>query len=99
MNETELTPIAVRHPDALAQRIDAVMSDLDGTLVDTLGDFCSAINRTLADLHLPAVAAGEIALRVGKGSEHLLHSVLDWACAQVPDGRAGADPDALYADA
>jgi len=99
MNETELTPIAVRHPDALAQRIDSVMSDLDGTLVDTLGDFCSAINRTLADLHLPAVAAGEIALRVGIGSEHLLHSVLDWACAQVPDGRAGADPDALYADA
>ncbi len=99
MNETESKPFAVRHPDALAQRIDAVMSDLDGTLVDTLGDFCAAINRTLADLRLPAIAAGEIALRVGKGSEHLLHSVLNWACAHAPDGRAGADPDALYADA
>lgn len=99
MNETESKPLAVRHPDALAQRIDAVMSDLDGTLVDTLGDFCAAINRTLADLRLPAIAAGEIALRVGKGSEHLLHSVLNWACAHAPDGRAGADPDALYADA
>ncbi|MBZ0224779.1 MAG: hypothetical protein K8F51_02220, partial [Comamonas sp.] len=72
MNETESKPLALRHPEALAQRVDAVMSDLDGTLVDTLGDFCAAVNRTLADLRLPAIAAGEIALRVGKGSEHLL---------------------------
>ncbi len=99
MNETELMPLATRHLDTLVQRIDAVMSDLDGTLVDTLGDFCAAVNRTLADLHLPAIAAGEIALRVGKGSEHLLLSVLDWVCARAPEGRAGADPDELYAEA
>lgn len=99
MNETESKPLALRHPEALAQRVDAVMSDLDGTLVDTLGDFCAAVNRTLADLRLPAMAPVEIALRVGKGSEHLLHSVLNWACARAPAGQAGADPNALYAEA
>lgn len=90
MDETQSHAFAAGPAGLLARRIDAVMADLDGTLVDTLGDFCAAVNLTLADLRLPAIPAGEIALRVGKGSEHLLHSVLDWA---------GADSSALYADA
>ena len=35
--------------------IQAAMIDLDGTLVDTLGDFEAALNRMLADLDLPAI--------------------------------------------
>ena len=80
---------AAARPGVSLGGIDAILSDLDGTLVDTLGDFAEAVNRTLGDLRLPAIPAQEIALRVGKGSEHLLHSVLDWA--------GGAQ--ALYADA
>ena len=56
--------------------IDAVMVDLDGTMVDTLGDFAEALNRMLADLQLPAIAPQAIAHMVGKGSEHLIRSVL-----------------------
>ena len=38
--------------------IQAVIVDLDGTMVDTLGDFEEALNRTLADLDLsPGVDA------------------------------------------
>ena len=52
------------------------MVDLDGTLIDTLGDFAVAINRMLGDLSLPAIEPGAIERLVGKGSEHLIRSVL-----------------------
>ncbi|MFN3494570.1 MAG: phosphoglycolate phosphatase [Hydrogenophaga sp.] len=56
--------------------ITAVIIDLDGTLVDTLGDFEVALNHTLADLGLPPVGRALIGRTVGKGSEHLVRSVL-----------------------
>ncbi|MCE1251886.1 MAG: phosphoglycolate phosphatase, partial [Comamonadaceae bacterium] len=64
-----------------AGRLDAAMVDLDGTLVDTLGDFHAALNRMLAELQLPAIAASAIESMVGKGSEHLIESVLKHALA------------------
>lgn len=57
--------------------IQAVIVDLDGTMVDTLGDFEVALNRTLSDLDLPPVSRALIERTVGKGSEHLIRSVLD----------------------
>ena len=54
----------------------AVIVDLDGTMVDTVGDFQVALNRMLADLGLPAVDRGFITRTVGKGSEHLIRSTL-----------------------
>ena len=66
--------------------LQAAIVDLDGTMVDTLGDFSATLDRTLADLSLPSVPAAEVADMVGKGSEHLIRSVL---------ARLQADP-ALY---
>ncbi len=57
--------------------IEAALIDLDGTLVDTLGDFDVALNRTLSELGLPRVDTAAIWERVGKGSPHLVASVLD----------------------
>ena len=65
---------------------DAAIVDLDGTLVDTLGDFTAALNAMLADLGLPTVDAHVVETMVGKGSEHLVRSVLHHLEA----------PDALY---
>lgn len=56
--------------------LDAAMVDLDGTLVDTLGDFAVALNLMLDELGLPHVAPAAVESMVGKGSEHLIHSVL-----------------------
>ena len=61
---------------SLLSRVDAVIVDLDGTMVDTMGDFNEAINRMLRELALPAIEALHIEHMVGKGSEHLLRSVL-----------------------
>ena len=56
--------------------VDAVIVDLDGTMVDTLGDFEAALNLMLADLQLPGITRAVIEKLVGKGSEHLIKSVL-----------------------
>jgi phosphoglycolate phosphatase len=56
--------------------VQAAIVDLDGTMVDTLGDFEQALNRTLADLDLPPVTRALVERTVGKGSEHLIRSVL-----------------------
>ena len=69
--------------------IQAVIVDLDGTMVDTVGDFDVALNTVLAELGLPLVGRAFITRTVGKGSEHLIRSTL----AQV-----GADAG-LYATA
>ena len=50
----------------------AAIVDLDGTMVDTVGDFEVALARALADLGLPPVSRAFISVTVGKGSEHLL---------------------------
>jgi phosphoglycolate phosphatase len=54
----------------------AAIVDLDGTLVDTVGDFEVALRLALADLGLPPVNRAFISRTVGKGSEHLLTCTL-----------------------
>ncbi len=79
-----------------AGRLDAAMVDLDGTLVDTLGDFHAALNRMLAELQLPAIAASAIESMVGKGSEHLIESVLKHALALDRQAQAAIKIEAIY---
>ena len=54
----------------------AAIVDLDGTMVDTVGDFEFALNAMLSDLSLKAVDRAFIEHTVGKGSEHLIRSTL-----------------------
>jgi phosphoglycolate phosphatase len=60
----------------LPPHLQAAIVDLDGTMIDTLGDFEVALNRALADLDLPPVTRALVERTVGKGSEHLIRSVL-----------------------
>ncbi len=77
---------------------DAAIIDLDGTLVDTMGDFVLALNLMLADLSLPAVARSAVEARVGKGSEHLIKSVLDHV-QNRPEAQPGQAQAAIYSGA
>ena len=54
----------------------AFIIDLDGTLVDTLGDFIAALNAVLADMRLPAVDREFVSHTIGQGSEHLIRCTL-----------------------
>ncbi|MBC8069066.1 MAG: phosphoglycolate phosphatase [Deltaproteobacteria bacterium] len=74
-------------PSATLAGIDAAIVDLDGTMVDTMGDFVVVINLMMQDLSLPGVDRSTIELMVGKGSEHLIRSVLE---------HAGAPPEPVY---
>jgi phosphoglycolate phosphatase len=56
--------------------VKAAILDLDGTLVDTLGDFVVALNLMLRELRYDPVTAEQVMPRVGKGSEHLVAEVL-----------------------
>jgi phosphoglycolate phosphatase len=83
-------------------RFDAALVDLDGTMVDTLGDFVVVLDRMLADLPAPfstaQVRASEVARLVGKGSENLIKAVLTQVlAAQAPSScAASTNFDALY---
>ena len=81
---------------ALLSRVDAVIVDLDGTMVDTMGDFHEALNRMLRELALPSIQAQEIERMVGKGSEHLLKSVLKHVVAPVDIAGGAMKIEALY---
>jgi phosphoglycolate phosphatase len=54
----------------------AALVDLDGTLVDTLGDFEVALTLTLAGFGATPVSRRFIEHTIGKGSEHLIRSTL-----------------------
>jgi phosphoglycolate phosphatase len=74
-----------------AGRLKAAVIDLDGTMVDTADDFTASLNGMLAELGARPVTRDETVGYVGKGSEHLVHSVLserfsaDETQARFPD--------------
>ena len=61
--------------------LHAAIVDLDGTQVDTLGDFVAVLDRVLDDMTLPRVSRAFIERTIGKGSEYLVRSVLTQAGA------------------
>ncbi|MDP3222762.1 MAG: phosphoglycolate phosphatase [Rubrivivax sp.] len=60
----------------LTRPLHAVIVDLDGTMIDTVGDFEAALLLALADLQQPPIARAFIQRTIGKGSEHLITRVL-----------------------
>jgi phosphoglycolate phosphatase len=84
--------------------IEAVIVDLDGTMVDTAGDFHASVNAMLLALahlhpHLGPVApmsTQEIVSFVGKGSENLIRRVLDARFSPLHANGLFAEAYALY---
>ena len=65
----------------LTANLDAAIVDLDGTMVDTVGDFVVALGAVLAEFDLPPVDRAFVERTVGKGSEYLIRSTLAQAGA------------------
>ncbi len=67
------------------KRFDLVVFDLDGTLVDSSGDICAAVNATLTQLGLPARSLEEVRRFVGDGVRHLLALALGDARSRIDE--------------
>ena len=88
--------------------IDAAIVDLDGTLVDTLGDFHAVLLAVLDELALSPVDRAFVERSIGRGSEHLIHTTLAevgapasryddaWAAYQVHYARVNGDLADVY---
>src|SRR3546814_17490637 len=59
--------------------------DLDGTLLDTLGDLAAAVNHTLALMERAPLAEAAVRPMIGRGARHMLEEGLR-ASGGVPDG-------------
>ena len=78
--------------DRLHLGLRAAIIDLDGTLVDTLGDFVAVLHHTLADMGCHAIEIARVdrvfvEFTVGKGTEDLLRRSLAHAWG-LPDDDA-----------
>ena len=71
------TSLPFEAPRLAGLRLKAAVVDLDGTMVDTADDFTAGLNGMLDEIGAaPPVTRGEVVGYVGKGSEHLIRSVL-----------------------
>ncbi|HCO44715.1 MAG TPA: phosphoglycolate phosphatase [Gammaproteobacteria bacterium] len=67
-------PVSSRHARACPP--DAVLFDLDGTLVDSVPDLTRCVNAALAHAGQPAVTQAQVRGWVGNGASRLLHRAL-----------------------
>ncbi|MDH4120668.1 MAG: HAD-IA family hydrolase [Deltaproteobacteria bacterium] len=67
-------------------KMNGLMFDLDGTLVDTLGDLARAVNATRRAFGLPPLPEEQITCHVGHGAENLVRKAI-----QVADNIPEAD--------
>ena len=64
--------------------VDAIAFDLDGTLVDTIGDLAHALNRTLAEDGFATLAVDAVRDLVGKGVGNLVRRAYAMARGEAP---------------
>ncbi|SFC79097.1 phosphoglycolate phosphatase [Polaromonas sp. OV174] len=91
-----MNSITLNHGD-----YDAAIVDLDGTLVDTMGDFVAALNLMLADVLPQGLATSPldvatVSRMVGKGSEYLVKSVLNHVQSHAGQALPAIDLVAQY---
>ena len=76
--------------------VDAVVIDLDGTLLHTAPDLTVAVNHTLAELNMPPVALETVQTYIGNGVSQLIKRVLTGHMDGEPDAVIFARAKALH---
>jgi phosphoglycolate phosphatase len=74
-------------PIAKHNSIDAVIFDLDGTLIDTASEIAAALNRTLSELKLRTLTQQQVQDLIGRG----VHSMVERALRQAGGGDLDID--------
>ena len=74
-----------------------ILFDLDGTLLDSLGDLTDSTNYTLAQYGCPARTMDEIRSFIGNGAEYLIRMALPGKESDPPVAEALATYKAYYA--
>lgn len=77
---------------------DSVIFDLDGTLLDTLGDLCSAVNATMRKYSYPERTLEEVRTFVGNGVRVLVEKSMPEGSDEEMKDRVLADFKAYYAE-
>ena len=68
------------------QKVRAVLFDLDGTLLDTLGDICSCLNETLRSFGYPEVTLSDTERLICNGIRNIIKGALpDGTCEKRID--------------
>lgn len=62
-----------------------LLFDLDGTLLDTLGDLCGSVNFALAQAGLPGCSMEQVRSYVGNGARNLIFRAVQGDEARVPE--------------
>ena len=64
----------------------AVLFDMDGTVLNTLGDLAAAVNHTLREFSMPERSIAEVAAALGNGAAYLIaHTVPDGTSKELTD--------------
>lgn len=81
-----MTPTTTAAPSAKpsSKSYDAVLLDLDGTLMDTIPDLAIAVNAMLTQLDFATMPQAEISTYIGKGSDNLMRRILATAQGGKP---------------
>lgn len=64
-------------------KYEAVLLDMDGTVLDTLEDLTDAVNAALREFGLPAVEEGKVRASLGNGAARLIQCCAPEDCGQA----------------
>ncbi len=70
-----------------SRAIEAVVFDLDGTLIDSAPDLLTAVNRMLAEKRRRALDLGEVTAMIGDGAHRLVERALAATGKETPTAR------------
>ena len=62
-------------------KYQAVLFDMDGTVLDTLDDLCDSINHSLAEFSLPPVSREHVRQCLGNGAAYLVRHSIPEGCS------------------
>ena len=72
-------------PDLYVKNFDAIVFDLDGTLVDSLPDMTLALNRFLFDEGRRELGVTEVRPLIGRGAPKMIQSAYELTGEAIPD--------------